>query len=67
MREQINALQAEIGLLIERLDAAESLLQEAAPFCPRWQYPERAIRDLNDSSDLGNRIDDFLSGTKQTQ
>jgi hypothetical protein len=62
MRQQIEALQAEIRRLIERLDEAEILLQEAAPFCPRRRPPERLTRDLEEHSDLGTRINDFLSG-----
>jgi hypothetical protein len=64
MKHQIEALQAEIRRLIERLDTAESLLQEAAAFCPRrpretmTHGPQLAAQRDND---LGNRIDDFLS------
>jgi hypothetical protein len=64
MNHQIEALQAEIRQPIERLDTAESLLQEAAVFCPRCpretmaRGPQLAAQKDND---LGNRIDDFLS------
>ena len=63
MKHQVEALQAEIRRLIERLDSAESLLQEAAAFCPR--RPRETTRGprlaAQRDNDLGNRIDDFLS------
>jgi hypothetical protein len=59
MRGQIEALHAEIRRLVERLDKAESLLQEAAVFCPRREAFRPMIRDTE--RDLRNRIDAFLS------
>jgi hypothetical protein len=61
MRTQVEALQAEISRLIERLEKAESLLEEAAAFCPRRERLRPVIRDTEGLSDIGNRIDAFLS------
>jgi hypothetical protein len=61
MRAQIEALHAEVKRLVERLDEAESLLEEAAAFCPRREAFRPMIRDTERLSDLGNRIDAFLS------
>jgi hypothetical protein len=61
MRTQIEALQAEVSRLVERLETAESLLEEAAVFCPRRDRFRPMIRDTERLSDLGNRIDAFLS------
>ena len=57
MKQQIEALQAEMIRLMERLDTAESLLQEAAAFCPRT--PRETM--TRGPQALGNRIDDFIS------
>ena len=61
MKTQIEALHAEVGRLLERLDKAENLLEEAAAFCPRRKAFRPVIRDTERHSDLGNRIDAFLS------
>ena len=60
MKQQIEALQAEVTRLIKCLDEAESLLQEAAPFCPRRPAGKAVLREVT-ADDLGNRIDEFLS------
>lgn len=61
MKTQIEALHAEVRRLVERLDKAETLLEEAAAFCPRREAFRPMIRDTEGLSDLGNRIDAFLS------
>ena len=58
MKQQIEALQAEMSRLMESLDTAESLLQEAAAFCPRRP---RETMTRGPQAYLGNRIDDFIS------
>ena len=47
MKTQIEALHAEVGRLLERLDKAENLLEEAAAFCPRRKAFRPVIRDMN--------------------